>query len=70
MSKAAKRPVSKFEWALGKDGYYRTKDLRLDKKVFQNTIDQIYEAGFIKTKFDASPYIDKSIIIEAAARLK
>ena len=70
MSKAAKRPVSNFEWALGEGGYYRTKDLRLDKKVFQNTIDQIYEAGFIKEKFDASPYIDKSIIIEAAARLK
>ena len=69
MSKAAKRPVSQFEWALGDRGYYRSKDLRLDHKVFQNTIDNIYEAGFIKEKFDASPYIDESIIKEAAARL-
>jgi sulfonate transport system substrate-binding protein len=70
MSKAAKRPVSKFEWALSKDGYYRTKDLRINKKVFQNTIDAIHEAGFIKQPFDATPYIDESIIKEAAARLK
>lgn len=70
MSKVAKRPVSKFSWALGKDGYYRSKDLLINRKVFQHTIDKIYEAGFIKKKFDASPYIDESIIKEAAARLK
>ncbi|HZD89768.1 MAG TPA: ABC transporter substrate-binding protein [Pseudolabrys sp.] len=70
MAKAAKRPVSKFSWALSKDGYYRSKDLRIDKTVFQNTIDKIYEAGFIKQKFDATPYIDESVIKEAAARLK
>ncbi len=69
MSKVAKRPVSKFDWALGEHGYYRSRDLSLDHKVFQNTIDKIYEAGFIKEKFDASPYIDESIIKEAAARL-
>lgn len=70
MSKAAKRPVSKFEWALSKKGYYRTKDLRIDKKVFQHTIDEIHEAGFIKKPFNSAPYIDESIIKEAAARLK
>lgn len=71
LAEATKRPAAQFEWALnGKNDYFHTKDLRIDKKVFQRTIDQIHEAGFIKQPFDASPYIDESIINEAAARLK
>ena len=71
LAEATKRPAAQFEWALnGNNDYFHTKDLRIDKKVFQRTIDQIHEAGFIKQPFDASPYIDELIINEAAARLK
>lgn len=66
-----KRPVEQFEWELNKEtGYFRSKDLRIDHKVFQSTIDAMYDTGLIKAKFDSAPYIDESIIKEAAARLK
>jgi len=71
IAKFTKRPIAQFEWELNdKTGYYRTKDLRIDHNVFQHTIDEIYNSGLIKAKFDSAPYIDESIIKEAAARLK
>ena len=66
-----KRPVAQFAWELDpKTGYFRSKDLRIDHKVFQSTIDTMYDTGFIKAKFNSEPYIDESIIKEAAARLQ
>ncbi len=66
-----KKPVEQFSWELDdKTGYFRSKDLHFEPKVFQSTVDAMYGAGFIKAKFDVAPHIDESILNEAAARLK
>ena len=70
VGKFTKRPPNSFDWALKEGtGYYRGKDLRLDRGTFQRTADALKQVGFLKTKFDTAPHIDESIIIEAAKRL-
>jgi len=71
IAKFAKQPAANFDWELREGtGYFRGKDLRLDRAVFQRTADALLEVGFLKAKFDTAPHIDESIIIEAAKRLQ
>lgn len=70
VAKYTKRPVSNFQWAFKEgSGYYRMPDLRIDRKVFQNTADALHEVGFLP-KFDTSSHIDESIVTKAAERLR
>jgi NitT/TauT family transport system substrate-binding protein len=65
-----KQPASRFDWELKEGtGYYREKDLRLNRTVFQRTADALFEVGFLKEKLNTAPHIDERIIIEAAKRL-
>ena len=65
-----KRPANNFEWELREGtGYFRAKDLRLDRAVFQRTADALTDVGFLKQKFDTAPHIDESVIVEAVKRL-
>ena len=67
----AKRPASDFDWELREGtGYYREKDLRLNRAVLQRTADALLEVGFLKQKFDTAPHIDEKVILEAAKRLQ
>ena len=67
----AKQPAANFDWELREgSGYFRGKDLRLDRALFQRTADALLEVGFLKARFDTAPHIDESIIIEAAKRLQ
>jgi sulfonate transport system substrate-binding protein len=71
MGKFTKRPAASFGWALKEgSGYYRGKDLRLDRETFQRTADALHKVGFLKAKFDITPHLDESIVIEAAKRVK
>jgi len=71
VGKFVKRPPANYGWALKEGtGYYRGDDLRLDPATLQRTADALHQVGFLKEKFDTTPHIDQSIIIEAAKRLK
>jgi NitT/TauT family transport system substrate-binding protein len=70
IAKFTKRPVSNFQWALKEGtGYYRGKDLRLDRATLQRTADALEKVGFLKRKFDTAPHIDETVIVEAAKRV-
>lgn len=67
----AKRPAASFDWELKEGtGYYREKDLRLNREAFQRTADALLEVGFLKQKLDTSQHIDEKIIAEAVKRLQ
>ena len=66
-----KRPAANFDWELKEGtGYFREKDLRLNRAVMQRTADALLEVGFLKQKLDTAAHIDEKIIIEAAKRLQ
>jgi sulfonate transport system substrate-binding protein len=67
----SKRPPQMFaDWLFTRKDYYRDRDGLPDVAGLQRDIDIQQELGFIKTKIDASKYVDLSIVREAAARLK
>jgi len=69
IAKFAKQPVKNVEYELQEGTtYYREKDLRLNQATLQRTADELAALGMMQ-KFDVKPYIDESIIIEAAKRL-
>jgi len=71
IAKHERKEVSRFGWAIQPEtGFYRSKDLLFDRKVFEDTAKVLHNLGFIKAPLDASKVIDESIIREAAQRLK
>lgn len=69
IAKFAKQPVKNVEYELQEGTtYYREKDLRLNQATLQRTADELTALGMMK-QLDVKPYIDESIILEAAKRL-
>jgi NitT/TauT family transport system substrate-binding protein len=70
LAELAKRPADSFRWLYTKEDEYHAPDGLPDIASLTNIIDAQYDAGFLKTKLDASRYADTSLVKEAAARIK
>lgn len=69
VAKFAKQSVKQVEYELQEGTtYYREKDLRLNHATLQRTADELAKLDMMKP-LQVKPYIDESIIIEAAKRL-
>ncbi|HYL31742.1 MAG TPA: ABC transporter substrate-binding protein [Stellaceae bacterium] len=66
-----KRPPALFTgWLLTHKDQYRNPDGLPNVTALQRNLNTAQELGFIKTRLDASKYLDLSLVKEAAARLK
>ena len=64
-----KQPRESLDYALTKADYYRDPNARPDLKRVQNSIDASVEVGVLPEKFDATPYVDTSLVDQAIKRL-
>jgi ABC-type nitrate/sulfonate/bicarbonate transport system substrate-binding protein len=70
VSKVGGSPVKNYEeWALlpGKD-YHHSPDGKIDAVALQSNIDTLHKLGLLKQTLDVKPYIDNSLLDEAAKR--
>lgn len=66
-----KRPPALFTgWLLTHKDQYRNPDGLPNVAALQRNLDTAHELGFLKTRLDASKYLDLSLVKEAVARLK
>lgn len=66
-----KRPPALFTgWLLTHKDQYRNPNGLPNVAALQRNLDTAHELGFLKTKLDASKYLDLSLVKEAAVRLK
>lgn len=66
-----KLPPERFaSWAFTGKDYYRDPGGKLDTAALQRNIDAQHDLGFIKDKLDVAPYVDMSLIAEAAKRAR
>ena len=71
MSEVSGAPVARFDkWALleGKD-YYHSPDGKIDLKALQNNINALKDLGLLKETLNVAPYVDNSILDDAAKGL-
>ncbi len=57
-------------WAFTKEDYYRPPDGKISAAILQKNLDMQHELGFLKAPIDAKPYIDMSLMDDAAKRLR
>jgi sulfonate transport system substrate-binding protein len=58
------------EWVYTKGDYYYDPQARIDAARLQKNVDTMKAAGIIPTTIDVAPYVDMSLVTEAAARLE
>ena len=65
-----KLPPERFaSWVFTAQDYYRDPHARLDVAALQKNIDAQRELGFLKSGLDVKPYVDPSLVEEAAKRV-
>jgi sulfonate transport system substrate-binding protein len=64
-----KQPRESLEYVLTKNDYFRDPNARPDAKRVQASVDASVLAGVLPEKFDASPYVDTSLVDQAVKRL-
>ena len=69
-ARITKRPAAAFSWAFTKQDYYRERSGRVDVQALQDNMNAMLGLGLLKEPFDASKYVDMSLLDEAQARLK
>jgi len=57
-------------WVYSKGDYYYDPEARVDVARLQHNVETMKEAGIIPTSIDVRPYVDMSLVKEAAARLE
>jgi NitT/TauT family transport system substrate-binding protein len=66
-----KRPPKLFSgWLLTHKDQYRNPDGLPNVAALQRNLDTAQRMGFLRTRLDASKYLDLSLVREAAARIK
>ena len=66
-----KRSVDKVSGsAFAKEDYYRKPTGRVDAAILQKNLDMQHQSGFLKTPLDVKPYMDLSLVDDAAKRLE
>jgi len=66
-----KLPPERFEgWAFTGDDYYRDPQGQVDAASLQKNVDAQRELGFLDRPLDVKPYVDMSLVEEAAKRLR
>jgi NitT/TauT family transport system substrate-binding protein len=71
VSDLTKIPVDQYaDWLYTNRDYYYRPDASIDIDRFQQNVNTMKEAGIIPTAIDVRPYMDMSIVKEAAARIK
>ena len=71
LADVTKLPASQYaEWVYTKKDYYYHPQALTDAKRLQSNIDAMKEAGMIQATIDASRYVDMSLAVEAAARVR
>ncbi len=64
-----KVPPERFaSWVFSKQDYYRDPEARVDVAALQKNVDVQHEVGFLKNRLDVAPYVDMSLVDEAAKR--
>jgi sulfonate transport system substrate-binding protein len=71
LSDASKIPVEQYaEWVYTKRDYYYDPNAMVDVERLQKNVDDMKEAGIVPTALKVAPYVDLSLVKEAAARAK
>jgi NitT/TauT family transport system substrate-binding protein len=63
-------PEQYADWLYTHKDYYYRPDASVDVERFQHNVNTMKEGGIVPAAIDVSPYIDMSIVKEAAARIK
>lgn len=70
VSEFTKQPREFYDnWIFTNQDAYRDLDAKPNVEALQSNIDNQFQAGFLKTRLDVSPYIDLSIVEAAVARV-
>jgi NitT/TauT family transport system substrate-binding protein len=70
-SRLTRQPPDRFAgWLFTERDYYRDPDMVPNIAVLQDNIGKQQEAGFLGQPIDISNYVDLTVIMEAAARLR
>jgi NitT/TauT family transport system substrate-binding protein len=69
-SKLTKQPPERLQWVYTKEDLYRDPYMLPDLGGLQRAVDAQQEVGFLKAKIDVKPYVDLSLVKEAAARIR
>jgi sulfonate transport system substrate-binding protein len=69
-AKLTKQPPERMQWVYTKEDLYRDPNMLPDIAGLQRAVDAQQVVGFLKAKIDVKPYVDLSLVKEAAARIK
>ena len=69
-SRLTKQPPDRLQWVYTKGDLYRDPNMLPNVANLQRAVDAQHEVGFLKSRLDVNPYIDLSLVKEAAARIK
>jgi sulfonate transport system substrate-binding protein len=69
-TRLTKQPADHLQWVYTKADLYRDPNMLPNVANLQRAIDAQHEIGFLKAKLDVTPYLDLSLVKEAAARIK
>lgn len=58
------------EWVFSREDYFRSLDGEVDIATLQRNIDDLHKYNVLPATFDVKPYVDMSIVGEAAKRLR
>ena len=71
LSDTTKVPVERYaDWVYSKGDYYYDPKAMVDVALLQKNVNDMKAAGIIATAIDVKPYVDLSLVEEAAARIK
>lgn len=71
LAKVTKRSAKAYAaWAFTKKDSYRHPKALIDVKRYQKNVDDLNKLGVLKEKLDVSKYVDNSLAMEAAKRIK
>jgi len=70
-AKIGKAPAAYFDsWLYTKKDQYHNPDMQVDVDALQRSLTLMTDLGYVKASIDVRNYLDKSIVGEAAARLR
>ncbi len=69
-SKLTKQPPERLQWVYTKQDLYRDPNMLPDIGGLQRAVDAQQAVNFLKARIDVKPYVDLSLVKEAAARIK
>ena len=71
LSDTTKIPIERYsDWVYTKDDYYYDPKAMVDAALLQKNVNDMKAAGIISEAIDVKPYIDMSLVTEAAGRIK